>query len=58
MSLENITIRLVRPEDAREWCMLAIRVWRVAYRHIFPEEVFLEKENRVEEKKLPRPDEK
>ena len=50
MSLENITIRLVRPEDAREWCMLAIRVWRVAYRHIFPEEVFLEKENRVEEK--------
>ncbi len=29
---------------------MAIRVWRDAYRHIFPEEVFLEKENRLEEK--------
>ena len=50
MSLENIAIRPAKPEDAREWCMLGNRVWRAAYRHIFPEEVFLEKENKLEEK--------
>ena len=56
MSRETVTIRPVRSEDARAWCMLGIRVWRVAYRHIFPEEVFLEKENRVEEKIKSFPD--
>ena len=50
MSLENVTIRPVRPEDARGWETLGIQVWRAAYGHIFPEEVFLEKENRLEEK--------
>ena len=50
MSLENIAIRPAKPEDARDWCMLGNRVWRAAYRHIFPEEVFLEKENKLEEK--------
>ena len=56
MKLENVTIRPVRPEDARGWCVLGNRVWRVAYRQIFPEEVFLEKENRLEEKIARFPD--
>ena len=50
MSINSITIRPVKPADARGWATLANQVWRDAYAHIFPEEVFLEKENRVEEK--------
>ncbi len=50
MNHELLTIRPARPEDARGWCVLGNRVWRDAYAHIFPEEVFLEKENRLEEK--------
>lgn len=50
MNVDSVTIRKAAPEDARGWETLSIQVWRDAYRHIFPEEVFLEKENRLEEK--------
>ena len=50
MNIHSVTIRKAKPEDARAWESLNVRVWTDAYRHIFPEEVFLEKENRLEEK--------
>ncbi len=50
MNVDSVTIRKAAPEDARGWETLGIQVWRDAYRHIFPEEVFLEKESRLEEK--------
>ena len=50
MRVDSVTIRKANPEDARGWEILVNRVWRDAYRHIFPEEVFLERENRLEEK--------
>ena len=50
MNVDSVTIRKATPEDARGWETLGIQVWRDAYRHIFPEEVFLEKESRLEEK--------
>ena len=50
MNIQSVTIRKAKPEDARARESLNVRVWTDAYRHIFPEEVFLEKENRLEEK--------
>ena len=50
MNVDSVTIRKAAPEDARGWETLGIQVWRDAYRHFFPEEVFLEKESRLEEK--------
>ena len=50
MNIELLQIRKVKPEDARDWCILGNKVWRDAYAHIFPEEVFKEKDNQVEEK--------
>ena len=50
MDKSLLTIRKVKPEDARDWFILGNKVWRDAYAHIFPEEVFIEKDNQVEEK--------
>lgn len=40
----NIKFRPVRPDDAEKYLKLTNLVWRDAYKHIFPEEVFVEKE--------------
>ncbi len=50
MRIDSVTIRKAKPEDAGGWETLSNRVWRDAYRHIFPEEVFLERESRFAEK--------
>ena len=42
---KNIIIRPVRPEDAEEYFKVNNAAWRDAYKHIFPEEVFVQKEN-------------
>ena len=47
MDKSLLKIRKVTKEDAREWYTLGNKVWRDAYSHIFPEEVFVEKENKV-----------
>ena len=43
---KEIIIRKVRNEDAIQYIDLHNLVWRYAYKNIFPEEVFLEKESR------------
>ena len=43
-------IRKVKPDDARKWYILCNKVWRDAYAHIFPEKVFVERDNQLEEK--------
>ena len=51
MNADNkVWIRKVKPEDARGWFVLGNKVWRDAYSNIFPEEVFIEKDNRIDEK--------
>ena len=50
MNKELLQIRRVKSEDARGWYILVNKVWRDAYRHIFPEEVFLEREKQAEGK--------
>lgn len=50
MNRELVNIRKVTNEDARQWFVLLNKVWRDAYSHIFPEEVFIEKDNKIEEK--------
>lgn len=45
-----LKIRKVELEDARDWIVLLNKVWREAYHHIFPEEVFIERDNQLEEK--------
>ena len=47
---DNIIIRPTKLEDAEQHVKLGIFVWRNAYKHIFPEEVFIERENKAEEK--------
>ena len=47
---DSIIIRKVKPEDARNWYILKNKVWRDTYSHIFPEEVFIEKDNQLEER--------
>ena len=55
MDKDNILIRKVRISDAREYILLLNSVWRSSYQDIFPEEVFIDLENRLEEriKKFP-----
>ena len=43
-----ISIRMVKKEDALNWFTLVNKVWRETYSHIFPEEVFVEKEEKVD----------
>ena len=50
MNKDLLIIRKVKETDARGWHMLANKVWKDAYKNIFPEEVFIEKENKLEEK--------
>lgn len=50
MKNESINIRTVKEDDALKWCTLINKVWRDAYNHIFPEEVFIEKENKIHKK--------
>ena len=52
MNSNGVQLRKANPEDARGWYTLVNRVWRDTYHHIFPEEVFLEKENNLE-KRIP-----
>lgn len=51
ISNDLILIREVRSDDAKQYVELINSVWRVAYKNIFPEEVFIdrekEKENRI-----------
>lgn len=42
----NIIFRKVQPTDAEQYIDLENLVWRDAYKHIFPEEVFLDKEKK------------
>ena len=46
----NIIIRKVKSEDAEGYLKLINLVWRDAYKHIFPEEVFVERESLVQER--------
>lgn len=50
MDNRKITIRKVNKDDAFQWMKLVNRVWRDAYKHIFPEEVFIEKDNNIDKK--------
>ena len=45
----NIKIRPVRPDDAEQYINLTNIVWRDAYKHIFPEEVFIRKESKTQD---------
>ena len=46
----NIIIRKAQPKDAMQYHTLGLLVWRDAYKHIFPEEVFVEKEAKINKK--------
>ena len=45
-----INIRKVEQKDAKEYIELVNFVWRSAYSHIFPDEVFVERENSAVER--------
>ncbi len=46
--MKNIKIRKVQSKDAEQFIKLRNKVWRIAYKDIFPEEVFVEKEAKAE----------
>ena len=46
----DINYRKISKEDGYEWYTLLSKVWRSAYGHIFPEEVFDEREKNIEAK--------
>ena len=50
MNKELLKIRKVQPSDAREWFVFGFKIWRDAYKNIFPEEVFVDRESKLEEK--------
>ena len=50
MNKDLLKIRKVKSEDAREWFVFGFKVWRDAYKNIFPEEVFIDRESKLEEK--------
>ena len=47
---KNITIRPVKPEDGEQYIKLTNLVWRDAYKHIFPEDVFINREKDIDKK--------
>ncbi len=47
---DRFIYRKIENKDAKDWFMLLNRVWRNAYKDIFPEEVFIEKDNKIDEK--------
>lgn len=50
MNNESIIIRKVNENDAYNWFLLVNKVWRDAYKDIFPEEVFIDRDNKIEQK--------
>ncbi len=46
----DIIYREVCPQDAEQFIKLQNLVWRNAYKHIFPEEVFKDRDDRAQEK--------
>ena len=50
--MKNIIIRKVKSEDAEQYIKLGNLVWRIAYRHIFPEEVFIDRESKEDRKSV------
>lgn len=50
MNKELLQIRKANSNDAREWFVFGFKVWRDAYKNIFPEEVFIDRESKLEEK--------
>ena len=46
----DIIIRKINSQDARQYIKLKTLVWRDAYKHIFPEEVFIDMEEKEEQK--------
>ena len=46
----DIVFRKAIKEDSRKWVEFKNMVWRDAYKDIFPEEVFVDKEKRIDEK--------
>lgn len=44
---KDIIIRKVKNEDAIEYLKIVNLVWRIAYKDIFPEEVFIKKEEKL-----------
>lgn len=47
---DSIVIRKVRNNDAKQYIELINSVWRVAYKNILPEEVFIDRERKTENK--------
>ena len=47
---KNIIIRAVKPEDAEQYIKLNNLVWRSAYKDIFPEDVFVNREKDIDKK--------
>ena len=45
---DGIKIRKLVPKDAEQYVRLHNKVWRHAYKHIFPEQVFLDKEAKTQ----------
>ena len=45
-SNDLILIRKVRNDDAKQYIELINSVWRDAYKNIFPEEVFIDRERK------------
>lgn len=43
---DSILIRKVRNDDAIQYIELINFVWRVAYKNIFPEDVFIDRERK------------
>ena len=38
MDRDKVVFRMIKPEDSLEWFKLKNKVWRDAYKDIFPEE--------------------
>lgn len=50
--MKKVIIRMVKPEDAESHVKLCNDVWRIAYKHIFPVEVFDERDEQAKNKIL------
>lgn len=48
--MKDFVIRKAETKDAKQYVELNNLVWRDAYKHIFPEEVFLDRESRAKHK--------
>ena len=50
MDKNKLKIRKVNSSDARKWYIFQFKMWRDAYKDIFPEEVFIDRENKLYER--------